>query len=123
MKLSNISFGKIVKVYAPFEIAKQIEDIANFKPTNKKILKNDIYQLFNDVNKGKARTFYFDKTMSFIFSGPESNTFYEISQNQKTSDAEKREQIMHFIADNDGASHSVDPIVKKSKLISLNLII
>ena len=123
MKPSNISFGKIVKVYAPYEYTKQIADIANNKPTNRKLLKQDIHELFNDVDKGKARTFFFDKIMSFIFSGEESNEFWRIYNNKSKSEAEIREDVMHYIADNDLIAHSVDPTIKNKKLLSLNLIV
>ncbi len=71
MYVNPVSFGKIVKVMAPFETAKQIEAIANGKPSRFAKLNSDVAVLFDDVYQGEAKAFQFDRKTSYIFSGKE----------------------------------------------------
>ena len=77
MKVNQISFGKIVKVNTPYEIAKQIEDIANGKKKSGSAqLNKEIKTLFSDISQGDAYTFKYDKMTSFIFSGIDGQQYW-----------------------------------------------
>ena len=118
MKINPVSFGKIIRVNAPYEIACQIADIANEKVSPAINLKRSVSALFNDTARGEARTFCFDKRISYIFSGEEGNKYSELIH---SSDVDLRENIMNLINDA-GTVFSVEPTYNnKMKLRSLNI--
>ena len=141
MQVNKISFGKIVKINAPYEIASQIQDIANGKASAGAIVKRQVSDLFSDIRHGEAHTFSFDKRTSYIFSGSEGNKYWEIRNNandeflkirNQIPDKEKaeelikknrenlRENIMNLICDA-ATVLSVEPSYnKKMKITSLN---
>jgi hypothetical protein len=83
MKIKPISFGKAVKVYAPYHVALKIANGTNElnKPNGVQILSPDIQKIikdiFNDTDKGHALPFYFNqnKNSGYILSGNESREY------------------------------------------------
>jgi len=142
MRVNQVSFGKIVKVNAPNEVARQIKDIANKKISAGTLVKREISDLFNDISRGEAHTFEFDKRTSYIFSGEEGNKYWQLHQKTldelvkiKTQIPEKekakelmkntldnhRENIMKLICDA-LTVQSIEPTYNnKMKLRSLNI--
>ncbi len=81
MNISPVSFGRTVKVNAPYHIAQQAANLVNdfnVSPEEKKVQKQ-LKSLFSDRSKdGEARVISLDKNTSYILSGDESekaNTF------------------------------------------------
>ncbi len=142
MNISPISFGKIIKVNAPYEIAKQIEDIANGNLSKRSDLNKSVNNLFDDILKGKAHTFNMDRRTSYIFSGEAGNKYLEaysavygkfIDDYKNKSDKDEyqkckenanathRESVMNLI-NYYGVSFTLDPIYKNNRLKSLNIL-
>ena len=136
MYVNPVSFGKIVRVIAPFETAKQIEDIANGKQSRFPKLNKDVADLFNDVNQGDAHTFRYDRKTSFILSGKEGMkyciSYYDAveemqkvkekytSSNIVKSETEKiwnnhRQNVFKLIR-NYGVEKTITPVMAKNKV-------
>jgi hypothetical protein len=77
MNIQPISFGKTVKVYAPFHAARRIANAANGDPTVTPEIQQKVKEIFNDTDKGHALAFSFneDKNICYIFSGNESKQY------------------------------------------------
>ncbi len=77
MNISPVSFGKTVKVYAPFHDAVRIANAANGAPCTSPEIQENLKNIFNDTKEGHALAFYFDdnKKTGYIFSGKESREF------------------------------------------------
>jgi len=71
MKINPISFGKAIKVFAPFHVARRIANGANGDPTVTPEIQKIIKNIFNDTNKGHALAFYFNENENagYILSG------------------------------------------------------
>ncbi|MBQ9245539.1 hypothetical protein IJ182_04650 [bacterium] len=70
--MNNITFGKIYKVNAPLYISEKISLLANENSND-----NNISQIFDDIDKGKAYPFAYgfaDKS-SYILTGEEGKKF------------------------------------------------
>lgn len=141
MRVNQVSFGKVIKVNAPYEIASQIQNIANGKASAGAIVKRQVSDLFSDIGHGEAHIFSFDKRTSYIFSGYEGNKYWELRNKaideflkirEQVSDKEKadelikrnkenlRENIMSLICDA-ATILSIEPSYnKKMKISSLN---
>ena len=74
--MSNVNFGRTIKVNAPKSVAVKIANIAN--NNGKRPIEKQIRQIFYDVKVGKAYSFSFDdeKNTSYILSGKEGETYY-----------------------------------------------
>ncbi len=69
-EISPVSFGKIVKVKAPRNIAEEIVSMANGK--GRKKLDKKVREIFNDVEYGKALNCVSDGE-NYILSGKDAN--------------------------------------------------
>ena len=116
MRINQVNFGKIIKVNAPYEIAVQIQDIANGKNSKKKKLTREINNLLPDLQEGEAKTFYWDKNTTFIFSGKEANEYMK----SNNIDAVQRERIAGMLAKTYDSIKVIDPIYENKKLKSIN---
>lgn len=87
MNINPISFGKTVKVSAPFHEARRIANAANGNPKLKPEVQQAIEKIFNDRDKGHALAFYFDgsKDTGYIFSGKESREYLKLLKKRATS--------------------------------------
>ena len=141
MAVNQVSFGKIVKVNAPYEVAKQIEAMANGKPSKNSHLNNEVKTLFNDTAQGEAHTFFYDKKMAFILSGKEGikywNSRYDaIEQIQELKEQIKDRFVMerrknkiwdnhrHYTYDlinKYGIDETITPLTQKNKVRILNI--
>lgn len=141
MLVNQISFGKIVKVNAPYEVAKQIEDIANGKNNKNAFLNNEVRSLFDDTDKGEAHTYRYNKNTSFIFSGKEGikywNARYDTIENiQELKEKIKDRFVFERKKDNCwnnyrafafnlinkyGIDKTITPLTKKNKVRILNI--
>ena len=77
MNVSPVSFGKAVKVYAPFHEARRIANAANGAPCAPSDVQEKVKNIFNDTKDGHALAFYFNenKNTGYIFSGKESKEY------------------------------------------------
>ena len=77
MNISPISFGKTVKVYAPFHEAVRIANAANGGPTVSNKVQEQVKDIFDDTKNGHALAFTFDDNSKYcyIFSGDESREY------------------------------------------------
>ena len=77
MNIQPVSFGKTVKVYAPFHAARRIANAANGDPTVTPEIQKKVQEIFNDTDKGHALAFSFNdnKNICYIFSGEESRQY------------------------------------------------
>lgn len=77
MNINSVSFGKTVKVYAPFHEARRIANAANGDPTVKPEIQRQVKKIFNDTDEGHALAFYFEgmSNVGYIFSGKESKEY------------------------------------------------
>ena len=140
MRVNQVSFGKIVKVNAPFDVAKQIEEIANGRKAKSTKLDSDVKNLFNDTEKGEAHTFRYDKRVSFIFSGEEGTKYWnshnDALNNIRDIKAKTRDRFkardkaqkawaahrsyVYKLINNCGISRTVDPSIQKGKIRNLD---
>ena len=75
MTINPISFGRTVKVNAPYHVAQQAANLVNDNNVNKeeKNVQKQLKTLFFDRTKdGEARVFAMDSNTSYILSGEES---------------------------------------------------
>ena len=77
MKISSVSFGKTIKVYAPYHDAVRIANAANGAECVKPEVQNQVKEIFNDTEKGHALAFNFydNSGVCYIFSGKESREY------------------------------------------------
>ena len=77
MNINAISFGKTVKVYAPYHDAVRTANAANGDPTVDIKVQRQVKSIFNDTKKGHAVAFTFDDDSNtcYIFSGEESKKY------------------------------------------------
>jgi hypothetical protein len=141
MAVNQISFGKIVKVNASFELARQIEEIANGKNVKNAHLNNEVRKLFNDTETGEAHTFYYDKRRSYILSGKEGikywNSRYDAIENIQNLKEKIKDTNIFIKEKNDiwnnhryytfdlinkyGIDETITPIARKNKVRVLNI--
>ena len=83
MNTNNVSFGKIVKVSAPLNVAENIAARANNSGTSR--LDAQIKNIINDTRQGRAYAYAFPDTYctnpteneSYIFSGAEGIKYFK----------------------------------------------
>ncbi len=77
MKITPVSFGKTVKVYAPHHEAVRIANAANGAPTVSPEVQKQVKNIFNDTAKGHALAISFnnEEGISYILSGKESKEY------------------------------------------------
>ncbi len=75
MHISPISFGRTVKVNAPYHVAQQAANLVNdynVSPEEKKVQKQLKTLFFDRTKDGEARVYSTSPNTSYIFSGEES---------------------------------------------------
>ena len=90
MKIAPVSFGKTVKVYAPFHDAVRIASAVNGAPCVEPEVQEQVQEIFDDTDKGHAVAFVFNdfpkgshnysqeaknSDVCYIFSGKESREY------------------------------------------------
>ena len=77
MKINPVSFGKTVKVKAPFHEAVRIANAANGAPTVKPEIQKKVQRIFDDTKTGHALAYTFNDQNDFcyILSGKESREY------------------------------------------------
>lgn len=77
MKVNPIYFGKAIKVFAPFHIARKIANSANGNPYISSDIQEILKNVFNDTKDGHALAFYPNENedSGYILSGKESREY------------------------------------------------
>lgn len=77
MNINPVSFGKTVRVHAPYHEALRIANYANGAPIEISGAQKQLIGLFDDVDEGSAVAFSFDDNSNdcYIFSGKESREY------------------------------------------------
>ncbi len=77
MKINPVSFGKTVKVKAPFHEAVRIANAANGAHTVTPEIQKKVQSIFDDTKEGHALAYTFNDQNDFcyIFSGKESREY------------------------------------------------
>ena len=124
---TNINFGKIIKINAPYDAAEQIAFIANGYRTKNTKLNRDIKKLFPDIKAGRAYPYSDSDNTSYIFSGIEGKKFLD-SQNQAQfeidyfSDILNEEQrLIQETASTEFHKDRVKQIISSAKLKEVNV--
>ena len=113
MHINSVSFGKAIKVFAPYETVQRVAQAANGKPTVSEGMGEQIRSIFDDTDKGHALVFalntYADS--SYILSGKESKEYLDMffkhnlkenkirKEQPKKADKLVREERLHFYYD------------------------
>ena len=118
MTVNRVSFGKVVKVNAPFEVTRQIEEIANGRNSKNAYLNNQIRNLINDTDRGEAHAFYYDKKRSYILSGKEGIKYW----NSRYDAIEKIQNLKEKVKDTDRFINGKNDIWNNHRYYTLALI-
>ena len=124
MNINPISFGKTIKVNAPFHEAVRIANAANGFDTVKPEIKEQVKSIIDDTKEGHAFAFSFNscKNISYIFSGKEGREYMDYYLDHARKDISLklqvkpiREKMREFLDEKYDFSQKVSSLISRTQ--------